>query len=84
MLRHKEYEMASKVPSPQPDPNYMSPEECQKLFGSFLSADPAKIDIPDWQVELLKERMADYCKNGVHVTPLEEFEKELLEELMKG
>jgi hypothetical protein len=82
MLRHKEYEMASKQPIPQSDPNYMSPEECQELFGSFLAADPEsmQIRIPDWQVELLKERMADYCENGVHGIPLEEIEEELLEE----
>lgn len=71
--------MASKAPSPQSDPNYTSPEECKELFSSFLSADPAEIDIPDWHVELLKERMRDYCENGVHWIPFEEVEKELLE-----
>lgn len=73
--------MASKVPIPQPDPNYLSPEECRELFSSFLAAEPEsmRIRIPDWQVELLKERMRDYCENGVHVTPLDEFEKELFE-----
>ena len=32
--------MASKAPNPQPDPNYLSPEECRERFGSFLAADP--------------------------------------------
>lgn len=78
--------MASKVPSPQPDPNYLSPEECRKRFGSFLSAPdtPGQVSIPDWHMEILKERIADYCENGVHMTPWEEFEKELFEMLMKG
>ena len=77
--------MASKVPIPQSDPNYMSPEECQELFGSFLAADPEsmQIRIPDWHVELLKERMRDYCENGVQMIPFEEFEKELLEDLLE-
>ena len=76
--------MASKAPSPQRDPNYISPEECQELFGSFLAADPEsmQIRIPDWHVELLKERMRDYCENGVHWIPSEEVEKELLEDLL--
>lgn len=77
--------MASKAPSPQSDPNYWSPEKCQERFGSFLAADPEtfQIRIPDWQTKLLKERMADYCENGLHVTPWKEFEKELLEELLE-
>ena len=65
--------MASKAPSPQSDPNYWSPEKCRERFGSFLAADPAELDIPEWHVELLKERMADYCENGVLMTPWEEF-----------
>ena len=82
--------MASRAPSPQSDPNYLPPEKCRELFGSFLAADPAEIDIPDWHVELLKERMARYCEIGMHFTPWEEFEKKLLERikelkrLMKG
>lgn len=73
--------MASKAPSPQTDPNYWSPEKCKKVFGSFLEADPEsfEIRIPDWHTELLKERMRDYCENGVQMIPWEEFEKELLE-----
>ena len=74
--------MASKVPSPLPDPNYLSPEECRELFGSFFSA-PVELSIPDWHMQILEERVADYCENGVHMTPLEEFENELLEELLE-
>ena len=77
--------MASKAPSPQRDPNYITPEECREMFGSFLAADPQtfQIRIPDWHTELLKERMRDYCENGVHVIPFEEFEKELLDDLLE-
>ena len=75
--------MSSKAPSPQQDPNYLTPEECREMFGSFLAADPEtfQIRIPDWQVDLLKERMRDYCENGVHYTPWEEFERKLLERI---
>ena len=75
--------MASKAPSPQADPNYITPEECREMFGSFLAADPEtfQIRIPDWHTELLKERMRDYCENGVHMIPFEEFEKKLIKEL---
>ena len=75
--------MASKAPSPQRDPNYLSPEECQERFGSFLAADPEtfQIRIPDWHTKLLKERMARYCEHGMHYTPWEEFEKKLLDRI---
>ena len=72
--------MASKAPSPQPDPNYLSPEECRRRFASFLAADPAEIPIPAWHVELLKERMARYCEVGVQGIPFEEYEKKVFEE----
>ena len=72
--------MASKAPSPQPDPNYLSPEECQEMFASFFS-EPPRMRIPDWQMQILEERITDYCENGVHGTPFEEYEKKVLEEL---
>jgi hypothetical protein len=75
--------MASKAPSPQSDPNYWSPEKCRERFGSFFSA-PVQLSIPDWHRELLEERLADYCENGVYMTPGEDFEKELFEMLKKG
>ena len=75
--------MVSKAPSPQPDNNYWSPEKCRKRWGSFFSA-PVQLDIPNWDREILEERIADYCENGVVMTSWEEFEKELFEMLMKG
>jgi hypothetical protein len=70
--------MASKAPSPQSDPNYITPEECREMFASFFS-EPPRMRIPDWQMQILEERITNYCENGVHVTTFEEFEKELLE-----
>jgi hypothetical protein len=61
---------------------YLSPEECQEMFGDFNG--PWLIDIPDYDKQILEERVADYCKNGVEMTPWEEFEKELFEMLMEG
>ena len=75
--------MASKALDPQSDPNYWSPEECQEMFRDFATS-PWEIDIPDYEKEILEERIADYCNNGVHMIPWEEFEKELFERLMKG
>jgi len=75
--------MASKAPNPQRGSYYLSPEECQEKFRAFATS-PWEIDIPEHHKEILEERIADYCKNGVHMTPWEEFDKELLEELMKG
>jgi hypothetical protein len=74
--------MSSKIRSPSSG-YYLSPEECQELWGSF-SSQPWNIDIPEWHKELLEERIADCCENGVYMTPWDEFEKELFEMLMKG
>ena len=75
--------MSSKLPIPPPDPNYLSPEECQELWRSFTSS-PQQISIPDWHMEILEERLTRYCVTGMKGTPFEEFEKELFELLMKG
>ena len=72
--------MASNAPSPQPDPNYLSPEECRRRFGDCLSG-PTRISIPDWHMEILEERITRYCEFGMHFTPWEEFEKKLLERI---
>lgn len=74
--------MSSKVSSSSSG-YYLSPEECQERWGSFTS-ESWDVNIPDWHKEILQERFADYCKNGVYMTPWEEFEKELLEMFMKG
>ena len=74
--------MSSKVRNSPSRSYYYSPEECQEMFRDFGSS--WHIDIPDHHKEILEEQIARYCKNGVEFTPWEDFEKELLEELMKG
>ena len=73
--------MSSK--KPQSRSNYLSPEECQEMFRDFTIS-PWEVNIPYQDRQILEERIARYCKNGVEVTPWEEFEKELLEQLMKS
>ena len=63
---------------------YLTPEECQEMFRGFTPGQWDDVDIPDHHKEILDERITDYCKNGVVMTPWEEFDKELLEMLMKG
>ena len=75
--------MSSERPIPRRRSYYYSPEECQEMFRDFGSG-PWEIDIPDHHKAILEERIARYCRDGVEFTPWEEFEKELLEELMKG
>ncbi len=62
---------------------YLSPEECQEMFGDFGSG-PWQIDIPDHHKEILVERVTRYCKEGVEMIPLEEVEEELFDLLRKG
>ncbi|HET9711867.1 MAG TPA: addiction module protein [Pyrinomonadaceae bacterium] len=69
--------MSSKVPIPSSG-YYLTPEECQEMFRGFTPGH-WEADIPDHHKEILEERIADYCKNGVHMTPWEEFEKELFD-----
>ncbi|HEX6650233.1 MAG TPA: hypothetical protein VF075_11850 [Pyrinomonadaceae bacterium] len=75
--------MSSEKQIPPSGRFYVSAEECREMFGDFASS-PWLIDIPDHHKEMLEERIADYCKNGVEMTPWEEFEKELFETLMEG
>ena len=75
--------MSSKKPIPQSSSYYLSPEECQEMYRDFMSKS-WRINIPDHHKEILLERMARDCETGVECTPWEEFEKELLEQLMKS
>jgi hypothetical protein len=75
--------MSSKESSPSKG-YYLTPEECQEMFRGFTPGQWDDADIPDHHKEILEERITDYCKNGVYMTPWEEFEKELDEMLMKG
>ena len=79
--------MASKVPLPPSDFDELSsddePEDEQALW-EHMTAGPDKVPVPDWHLELLREREARYERDGMVGTPWEEFEKELDEILNKG
>ena len=75
--------MSSEKPIPRQGSYYLTPEECQEMFRGFTPGE-WYVDIPDHHKEILEERIADYCRNGVHMTPWEEFEKELFDMLTKG
>ena len=64
---------------PQRGSYYLTPEECQEMFGGYTPGQFNDADIPDHHKQILEERIADYCKNGVEMTPWEEFEKELFD-----
>jgi hypothetical protein len=83
MLPTRSKALSSKKPKTSQDPNYISPEKCQEVWASFISS-PQQISIPDWHMKILEERLARDCVTGIQGTPFEEFEKDLLELLMKG
>lgn len=71
--------MSSEKPIPRQGSYYLTPEECQEMFRGFTPGQFDDADIPDHHKEILEERITDYCKNGVVMTPWEEFEKELFD-----
>ena len=71
--------MASKVRLPPPEFSDMSYEDWE-----YMTAGPDKVPVPEWHLELLREREARYQRDGIEGTPWEEFEKELDEILNKG
>lgn len=79
--------MASKVPPPPPDfDELLSDDETEdeQALWEHMTAGPDKVPVPDWHLELLRERQARYERDGMEGTPWEEFEKELDEILNKG
>ena len=79
--------MTSKVPIPPPGFDELSIDEQIEYIGQLWNCIPSQPDdtpVPDWHIEIIEERLAQYEKDGMEGTPLEEFEKELFELLMKG
>ena len=79
--------MASKVPLPSPDFDELSLDdetEDEQSLWEYMTAGPDKVPVPEWHLELLREREARYQRDGIEGTPWEEFEKELDEILNKG
>ena len=71
--------MSSKVRLPPPEFSDMSYEDWE-----YMTAGPDKVPVPEWHLELLREREARYERDGMEGITWEELEKELLEELTKG
>jgi hypothetical protein len=71
--------MSSEVPFSPPGFDELSNDEQIEYTGQ--SDD---VPVPDWHMEIIEERLARYEKDGMEGTPLDEFEKELFELLMKG
>lgn len=79
--------MSSKLPFPPPDYDELSSDdenEDEQALWEQMTAGPDKVPVPEWHLELLRERMERYERDGVEWTPWEEFEKELDEILNKG
>ena len=79
--------MSSKVPFPPPDFDELSLDdetEDEQSLWEYMTAGPDKVPVPEWHLELLREREARYQRDGIEGTPWEEFEKELDEILNKG
>jgi putative addiction module component (TIGR02574 family) len=77
--------MSSKIPFPPPGFDELTVEDqieyVQELW-DLITSRPEQVNVPDWHLEIIKERLAH--ENPEEGTPWEEFEKELLEQLMKG
>ena len=79
--------MSSKIPFPPPGFDELSLEDqieyVQELW-DLITSRPEKVKVPDWHLEIIEERLARYRETGEEGTPLEEFEKEIIEQLLKG
>ena len=79
--------MASKIPLPPPEFDELSLDdenEDEQVDWEYMTAGPDVEPVPEWHLELLREREARYQRDGIEGTPWEEFEKELDEILNKG
>ena len=79
--------MSSEVPFPPPGFDELSIDEQIEYIGQLwncVKSLPDDTPVPDWHMEIINERLARYEREGMEGTPLEEFEKELFELLMKG
>ena len=78
--------MSSKVPFPPAGFDDLSADE-QADYASELwdrvTEREHEITVPDWHMEIVRERMSRYEKEGMEGISWEELEKELLEQLAK-
>ena len=79
--------MSSKLPFPPPGFDELTIDEqveyLQALWDRIMPRE-GEISVPDWHMEIVQERLARYEANGIEGTPWKEFEKELIEQLIKG
>ena len=76
--------MSSKVPFPPPGFDDLSADE-QADYASELwdrvTEREHEISVPEWHMEIVRERMARYERDGMEGISLEDLEKELFEQL---
>ena len=79
--------MTSKVPFPPAGFDELSNDEqieyVERLWNRIPSL-PDDAPVPEWHMEIIEERLANYEKNGFEGIPWEEVEKELLQQLIEG
>jgi len=76
--------MSSKVPFPPPGFDDLSADEQADYAGDLwdrVTLREHEISVPDWHLELLREREARYERDGMKGTSWEELEKELFDDL---
>lgn len=79
--------MTSKVPIPPPGFDELSIDEQNEYVSKLeeqIKSLPDDLPVSDSDLELIEQRLAECEKNGFEGTPWEEFEKELIEQLIKG
>ena len=79
--------MSSKVPFPPREFSDVSSDdenEDEQALWEYMTAGPDKVPVPDWHLELLREREARYERDGMQGISWEEVEKELDEILNNG
>ena len=76
--------MSSKVPFPPPGFDDLSADEqadyASELWDRVTERDH-EITVPEWHMEIVRERMARYERDGMQGISLEEFERKLNEQL---
>jgi putative addiction module component (TIGR02574 family) len=75
--------MSSKVPMPPPGFDELSTDDQIEYLNELwdrISSDPEKIPVPDWHMEIVRERLERYGTDRTGWITLEELEKKLLED----
>jgi len=76
--------MASKIPFPPPGFDDLSADEQAEYAGELwdrVTLREHEINVPDWHMEIVQERLARYERDGMEGISLEDLEKQLFEQL---